>query len=127
MEGLKTFLDRLRKAAVNLFEAFKRLPIVKPLYALLYSRKVAIASGLTGAMVELFPRLIPVKSELLIVITQLVVIALAWVAVILGIAYEDAAKSRAEAKTEAGTVVLTPLVGQVSDSEVFRGLAQAVG
>ena len=98
MEAVKAFFGRLGKAAQNLFEAFKRLPVVKPLFGLVNSRKALIASGLSAFVLDAFPKLVPVKSEIDVVTVQIVVIFLAWLATILGIAYEDGAEKLATNK-----------------------------
>lgn len=88
---MKEFWSNVKKAAVAVWVWFKGLPIVKPLFALLYSRKSLIATAVTGFMLEYFPKLVPVKDELLVLVAQVVVIVLIWLADILGIAIEDAA------------------------------------
>lgn len=89
---MKGFFERLKKAAVNTWKWFKSLPVVKPLFMLVYSRKALIATGLTGFVLEAFPKLSPVNDEVVIVVAQLVVIGFIWIAQILGIAIEDASK-----------------------------------
>ena len=91
MDKVKAFLKSLGKAAVNLWNGFKGLPVIKPLFLLLYSRKAMISVALVGFMLEYFPKLSPVKDELLVLVAQVVVIVLVAVANSLGIAIEDAA------------------------------------
>ena len=83
------FIDRVKKAASNLWGWFKGLPIIKPLWALLYSRKMVITAALVAFALEGIPQLAPTKAELEVVIAQAVVILLAAVAQSLGIAAED--------------------------------------
>jgi|SRR3990172_3059115 len=89
---MEQFFINLKKAAVNVWTWFKSLPIVKPLYLLLYSRKSAITAALVAFALEGIPRLAPVKAEVEVLIAQVVVIALAAVANVLGIAWEDSAE-----------------------------------
>jgi hypothetical protein len=88
---MKELWSNIKKAAVAAWVWFKGLPIVKPLFLLLYSRKAMISVALVGFMLEYFPKLSPVKDELLVLVAQVVVIVLVAVANSLGIAIEDAA------------------------------------
>lgn len=106
---MSEFFERLKKAAQNVWGWVKGLPVVKPLWQLVYSRKATIATAITGAVLELFPKLTPVAGEVTVVIAQLVTIGLVWAAVILGIAHEDAA--------EKGQTVLSTIVPSEADPE----------
>lgn len=88
---MKEFWSNFKKAAIQTWVWFKGLPVVKPLYLLLYSRKALISAAIVGFMLEYFPKLVPVKDELLVLVAQVVVIVLVAVANSLGIAIEDAA------------------------------------
>lgn len=89
---MQEFLARLKKAALTVWNWFKGLPIVAPLYALLYSRKAMISAAMVAFMLEYWPKLAPFEDELAIVVSQVVVIVLVAVANSLGIAIEDAAE-----------------------------------
>lgn len=88
---MKEFWGKVKMAALAAWKWFKSLPVVKPLFLLLYSRKAMISVALVGFMLEYFPKLSPVKDELLVLVAQVVVIVLVAVANSLGIAIEDAA------------------------------------
>jgi hypothetical protein len=92
---MENFLEKVRGFVVKVWGWFKGLPIVKPLFLLLYSRKAMISVALVGFMLEYFPKLAPVKDEMLVLIAQIVVIALVAIANSLGIAIEDAAEKAA--------------------------------
>jgi len=88
---MNEFLQRLKKAAQNVWQWVKSLPVVKPLYALLYSRKAMISAAIVYFMLEQFPKLAPFENYLALIASQVVVVALVAIANILGIAMEDAA------------------------------------
>lgn len=106
---MNDFWTKAKQALGNVWGWVKGLPVVKPLWQLVYSRKATIATAITGAVLELFPKLTPVAGEVTVVIAQLVTIGLVWAAVILGIAHEDAAAK--------GTAVLTGEVLAIADPE----------
>lgn len=92
---MKEFVERLGKAARNLWNWFKGLPIVKPLWALVYSRKSLITAALVAFALQVVPQLAPEKEAVAVLAAQVVLIALAAVAQSLGIAIEDSASKGA--------------------------------
>jgi hypothetical protein len=89
---MSDFLQRLQKAAENVWGWIVSLPIIKPLYSLLYSRKAMISAAVVAFMLEYWPKLVPFEDEVLLVVSQVVVIVLVAIANSLGIAIEDAAE-----------------------------------
>lgn len=89
----KTFGQYLREIAAWL----RVQPVTRPILALLYSRKVAIASALTGLIVSEFPKLVTVENEVYVVIAELVLISIIWLVTSLGFALEDVAAKKAAA------------------------------
>lgn len=75
------------------WEKFKGLPIVKPLWLMVYSRKAVIASAAAGWLLTIFPDLLPAKDEVLVVITQVIGILFLAIGTSIGIAIEDASKN----------------------------------
>src|SRR5512139_3292093 len=88
---MTNFWSKLKNAIVTVWTWIKSLPIIKPLFLLLYSRKAMISVAVVGFMLEYFPKLVPVENELLVLVTQVLVIVLVAVGNSLGIAIEDAA------------------------------------
>lgn len=70
----------------------KGSPIIKPLWALVYSRKATIAAAVITWLLTVFPSLVPAKDQLLGLMVQVVGIILIAVATQAGIVIEDKAK-----------------------------------
>lgn len=86
----KTFGQYLRE-----FVAWLHVqPVTRPLLALLYSRKVFIASFLTGVIMSEFPKLITVENEVAVVVSEIVLISIIWLVTSLGFALEDVAAKK---------------------------------
>lgn len=100
MEQIKAFGERLVKAVKVAWDWFKGLPIAKPLWALVYSRKSVISAALVTFALTAVPALAPAKDTLAAFIAQVVIILLAALAQSLGIAMEDVA-------AKGGTVITT--------------------
>lgn len=85
------------------WKKFKGLPIIKPLWALVYSRKALIAGAVVTFLLGEFPKLAPAKEELTVVIVQVVGIVLTAVGTSIGIALEDSA-AKAAPKIESASL-----------------------
>lgn len=94
MEAIKAFGERLAKAAQDLWERFKKLPIVKPIFALAYSRKSIISAAVVTFLLGVVPQLAPAGSALEVLTVQIVGIVFVAVAQSLGISIEDAAAKK---------------------------------
>lgn len=94
---MSEFIERLKKAALVLWTLFKGLPIVKPLFLLLVSRKSALTAFVVAFAIGVIPKLAPAEGLVYVFIAQVVSIVLALIAQSLGIAIEDAGKAKIEA------------------------------
>lgn len=99
---MNAFLSKLRASAKRIWQAglvvwrwLKGLPIVQPLYGMLYSRKGMIVGLVVTAILHEYPKLGVFQDELVLIVAELVSIGLVAVAYILGIAWEDAATKSA--------------------------------
>jgi hypothetical protein len=86
------FLDKVIGAAKGAWQWVKSLPVIKPLFALAYSRKTMISLAVVGFMLEAFPKLANFENETTLIVSQIVVIAFVAIGQSLGIAIEDAAE-----------------------------------
>lgn len=111
MEQIKAFGDRLVKAVKVAWQWLKGLPIAKPLWALVYSRKAVISAALVTFALTAVPALAPAEDTLAAFIAQVVIILLAALAQSLGIAIEDQA-------TKNGTVITTTTPSESASTTV---------
>ncbi len=74
--------------------AINVVPVLGPIIRVLYSRKGVVASLLTAGLVAFFPALSKVASEAEAVMAVIVAGTLVWIAQIIGVAIEDAARLR---------------------------------
>jgi hypothetical protein len=111
MEEFKAFMVRLGEAVKKTWDWFKGLPIAKPVWALVYSRKSVISAALVTFALTAVPALAPAKDTLAAFIAQVVIILLAALAQSLGIALEDQAE-------KSGTVITTTMPSEAASTTV---------
>lgn len=101
----------MKKLIVYLKEFYtwlRKQPAVGPLLNILHTRKGAIATFLTLAILRALPDLEKVHGELDVVVGALVTIVVIWLATSLGYAYEDAA-AKSAGTAVINTVSATPV------------------
>lgn len=110
----KTLLDYLKE----FYAWLRKQPAIGPLLNILHTRKGAIATFLTLAILKAIPDLIKVHTELEVVVGALVTIVVIWLTTSLGYAYEDAAAK--SAGTAVINTVSTPAVGSTDTKTTIK-------